>query len=64
MQVSFFPDLTQEKVTGYKCLSQIHDYFVEKSIKYKATFNIRMSELSGLYASNKTTRYKIRRTTV
>ncbi|MGK0440153.1 MAG: hypothetical protein ACJATK_003118 [Paracoccaceae bacterium] len=56
MQVLFFPDPTQEKVAGYKCHSPIHDYFVEKSIEYKAAFNIRMSELIGLYAPNKTTR--------
>jgi hypothetical protein len=53
MQVLFFPDPTQEKVVGYKCHSPIHDYFVEKSIEYKATFNIRISELSDLYAPNK-----------
>jgi hypothetical protein len=52
MQVLLVNDPTHEKVASYKYHSAIHDCFVEKAFNYKAAFNIRMSELSNLYAPN------------
>jgi hypothetical protein len=53
MQVLLVNDPTHEQVASYKYYSQIHDCFIQKAFEYKAAFNIRMSELSNLYAPNR-----------
>lgn len=52
MQLLFANDPTHEKVAGYKYHSPIYCRFEEKAFAYRAAFNQKMSELSGLYSPN------------
>ncbi|WP_100642770.1 hypothetical protein [Alteromonas facilis] len=56
LQLLFENDPTHEEVAGHKYYSLVYDCFIEKTFVYRASFNKKMSELSGQYTPNNSTK--------